>query len=154
MAISLEQRRDLLEILEDRYGNRSTVIASELDTKRYHDYLGEPTLADAVCDRVLQRPPPRATGAVPLQGGRLSQVTRPTSVASLRLIAMTEPGGRSCPGFGDRDGRNPQLPELGSGSAGVRRGGVGRILVALRIDNGQRVAARQSAARESQPPMI
>jgi DNA replication protein DnaC len=48
-----EQRQDLLEILEDRYGNRSTIIASQLDTKRYHDYLGDPTVADAVCDRLL-----------------------------------------------------------------------------------------------------
>lgn len=51
--LAAEQRQDLLEILEDRYGNRSTIIASQLDTKRYHDYLGDPTLADAVCDRLL-----------------------------------------------------------------------------------------------------
>ena len=51
--LATEQRQDLLEILEDRYGNRSTIIASQLDTKRYHDYLGDPTVADAVCDRLL-----------------------------------------------------------------------------------------------------
>ena len=51
--LAAEQRQDLLEILEDRYGNRSTIIASQLDTKRYHDYLGDPTVADAVCDRLL-----------------------------------------------------------------------------------------------------
>ena len=37
----------------DRYGNRSTIFASQLDSKRYHEYLGDPTVADAVCDRLI-----------------------------------------------------------------------------------------------------
>jgi DNA replication protein DnaC len=48
-----ESRRDLLEILEDRYGLRATVMTSQLDTKQWHDYLADPTVADAICDRVL-----------------------------------------------------------------------------------------------------
>jgi len=48
-----ESRRDLLEILEDRYGLRATVIASQLKHDRWHDYLADPTVADAICDRVL-----------------------------------------------------------------------------------------------------
>lgn len=51
--LTAEQRNDILEILEDRYGNRSTIFASQLEAKRYHEYLGDPTLADAVCDRLL-----------------------------------------------------------------------------------------------------
>jgi DNA replication protein DnaC len=51
--LAAEQRQDLLEILEDRHGHRSTIIASQLDTTRNHDYLCDPTLADAVCDRLL-----------------------------------------------------------------------------------------------------
>ena len=47
------ERRDLLEILEDRYGNRSTIITSQLPTTKWHDHLGDPTIADAVCDRLL-----------------------------------------------------------------------------------------------------
>jgi DNA replication protein DnaC len=47
------ERRDLLEILEDRYGTRSTVVTSQLPTDRWHDHLGDPTLADAICDRLL-----------------------------------------------------------------------------------------------------
>lgn len=46
-------RRDLLEILEDRYGHRSTIITSQLPPETWHDHLGDPTLADAICDRVL-----------------------------------------------------------------------------------------------------
>lgn len=49
------ERRDFLEVLEDRYGNRSTIITSQLPTSKWHDHLGDPTIADAVCDRVLHR---------------------------------------------------------------------------------------------------
>jgi DNA replication protein DnaC len=48
-----DERRDLLEILEDRYGSRSTIITSQLPTTKWHDHLGDPTIADAVCDRLL-----------------------------------------------------------------------------------------------------
>jgi DNA replication protein DnaC len=47
------ERRDLLEILEDRHGTRATVITSQLPPSQWHDYLGDPTLADAICDRVV-----------------------------------------------------------------------------------------------------
>jgi DNA replication protein DnaC len=46
-------RRDLLEILEDRYGHRSTILASQLPVDRWHDHVGDATIADAVCDRLL-----------------------------------------------------------------------------------------------------
>ncbi len=48
-----QERRDVLEILEDRYGTRSTIITSQLPPAQWHDYIGEPTLADAICDRLL-----------------------------------------------------------------------------------------------------
>ena len=48
-----DARRDLLEILEDRYGLRATIITSQLKHDRWHDYLGDPTIADAICDRVI-----------------------------------------------------------------------------------------------------
>jgi DNA replication protein DnaC len=47
------ERRDLLELLEDRHGARATVIASQLPAERWHDYLADPTVADAICDRVI-----------------------------------------------------------------------------------------------------
>jgi DNA replication protein DnaC len=47
------ERRDLLEVLEDRYGLRATVLSSQLPPERYHDYLADPTVADAICDRLL-----------------------------------------------------------------------------------------------------
>jgi DNA replication protein DnaC len=48
-----QERRDLLEILEDRYGSRATVVTSQLPPAQWHDHLAEPTLADAICDRLL-----------------------------------------------------------------------------------------------------
>jgi DNA replication protein DnaC len=47
------ERRDLLEILEDRYDKSSTVITSQVPTKKWHEMLADPTIADAICDRVV-----------------------------------------------------------------------------------------------------
>lgn len=48
-----ERRRDLLEILDERYQTRSTVITSQLPVTHWHDSLGDPTLADAILDRIV-----------------------------------------------------------------------------------------------------
>jgi DNA replication protein DnaC len=48
-----QDRRDLLEVLDDRYAARSTIITSQLPPSKWHDYLGDPAHADAICDRVL-----------------------------------------------------------------------------------------------------
>lgn len=51
--LSDANRRDLLEILDDRYGTRSTLITSQLPIPAWHDYLADPTLADAILDRFI-----------------------------------------------------------------------------------------------------
>jgi DNA replication protein DnaC len=48
-----EQRRDLLEMLDDRYERRSTIITSQLPTTHWHEHLNDATLADAILDRLL-----------------------------------------------------------------------------------------------------
>jgi DNA replication protein DnaC len=48
-----EQRRILLELLDDRYDKTSTLIASQLPTDLWHDNLADPTLADAILDRIV-----------------------------------------------------------------------------------------------------
>jgi DNA replication protein DnaC len=48
-----EQRHDLLEILEDRHGLRSTLITSQLPVKHWHEIIADPTLADAILDRLV-----------------------------------------------------------------------------------------------------
>ena len=49
------QSRDVLEVLEDRYDRRATVVASQLPLDRWHQWLSEPTLADAILDRLMHR---------------------------------------------------------------------------------------------------
>ena len=51
--MNAEQRRDLLEILEDRHGARSTLATSQLPAEKWHDSIGDPTLADAILDRLV-----------------------------------------------------------------------------------------------------
>jgi DNA replication protein DnaC len=46
-------KKDLMEIIEDRYMTGSTIIASQLPTKDWHAFIGDPTIADAVCDRLF-----------------------------------------------------------------------------------------------------
>ncbi len=51
--LTTEQRRNLLEIFEERYGFRSTVVTSQLPVDKWHDVIGDPTLADAILDRLV-----------------------------------------------------------------------------------------------------
>lgn len=51
--LNASQRRDLMEIVEDRYGNGSTLITSQLPLSAWHDVIGEPTFADAILDRLV-----------------------------------------------------------------------------------------------------
>jgi DNA replication protein DnaC len=53
LSLADEQRRDLFEVLEDRYDRRSTLVASQLPLKHWHETLGDPTLADAILDRLV-----------------------------------------------------------------------------------------------------
>jgi len=48
-----EHRRDLLELFEDRHGLRSTLVAAQVPVDRWHDLIGDPTLADAILDRLI-----------------------------------------------------------------------------------------------------
>ena len=51
--LTQENNRDLLEILEDRYASRSTLVTSQLPLDKWHDALGDPTFADAILDRLV-----------------------------------------------------------------------------------------------------
>jgi DNA replication protein DnaC len=52
-AMVKQQRYDLLEILEDRNSLKSTIVTSQLPIKSWHEYIGDPTLADAILDRLV-----------------------------------------------------------------------------------------------------
>ena len=60
------ERRDLLEILEDRYDRASTVITTQVPTRSWHESLADPTIADAICDRVIHN-----AHVVTLRGGSM-----------------------------------------------------------------------------------
>jgi DNA replication protein DnaC len=47
------QRHDLLEVIEDRYGRLSTIVTSQLPISKWHEWIGDPTLADAILDRLV-----------------------------------------------------------------------------------------------------
>ena len=51
--LTADQRRDLLEILEDRHGRGSTMVTSQLPVEHWHETIGDPTIADAILDRLV-----------------------------------------------------------------------------------------------------
>ena len=52
-ALTDQQRLDLLEIFEERYRRKSTLITAQLPVAQWHDMIGEPTIADAILDRIV-----------------------------------------------------------------------------------------------------
>ena len=53
--LTLEQRRDLLEIVDDRYDKGSLLITSQVPVARWHEVIGDLTIGDAILDRVVHR---------------------------------------------------------------------------------------------------
>jgi DNA replication protein DnaC len=53
IKLTAEQRRDLMEVIDDRHGRASTVIATQLPVDCWHDMIGDPTYADAILDRLV-----------------------------------------------------------------------------------------------------
>jgi DNA replication protein DnaC len=53
--LNAEQRRDLLEIVEDRYEKGSLLVTSQIPVKRWHELIADPTIGDAILDRVVHR---------------------------------------------------------------------------------------------------
>jgi DNA replication protein DnaC len=53
--IGPRERNDLLELLDDRVGARACIVTSQIPVSDWHDYIGDPTLADAILDRIVHR---------------------------------------------------------------------------------------------------
>lgn len=53
LKLTADQRRDLLEVIDDRHGRASTIVATQLPLERWHDQIGDPTYADAILDRLV-----------------------------------------------------------------------------------------------------
>jgi DNA replication protein DnaC len=54
-VLDTQSRLSLLEILEDRYENSSTIISSQIQPDKWYEIIGDPTIADAICDRIIHR---------------------------------------------------------------------------------------------------
>jgi hypothetical protein len=129
------ERRDLLEVLEDRYGKTSTVITSQLPTKSWHAALGDPTIADASCHRLVHNAQILSLRCSSLrrQKGLKPQPDPPNPglTSSLYSSLRSGPdrilrnGDRMSPETADRMRRNTQAAWISkappSGSVGSRR---------------------------------
>jgi DNA replication protein DnaC len=51
--LSDDERRSFLEVCDDRYGRRSTVLTSQLPIESWHAQIGDPTIADSILDRLV-----------------------------------------------------------------------------------------------------
>ena len=60
------ERRDLLEVIEERYGHASTIVVSQLPMDHWHEQIGDPTIADAILDRLIHN-----AHKINLKGGSL-----------------------------------------------------------------------------------
>ena len=74
--LSDENRRDVLELLEDRHGRGATLVTSPFPVEHWHEALGNPTLADAILDRLLHN-----AYKIPLRGESMRKRHVPVKTA-------------------------------------------------------------------------
>jgi DNA replication protein DnaC len=79
------ERRDLLEVLEDRYGRRATLVTSQLAVEHWHELIGDPTFGDAILDRLVHH-----AHRITLHGQsmRRQNASEPAPPASLKKTTM------------------------------------------------------------------
>ena len=51
--LTADQRRNLMEVIDDRHQRASTILATQVPIERWHDMIGDPTYADAILDRLI-----------------------------------------------------------------------------------------------------
>ena len=91
--LNAEQRRDLLEIVEDRYDTRSILITSQLPVERWYEIIGDPTLADAILDRIIH-----SAYRIALAGDSMRKLkAEALAVSEPRPPAKQAPRGASAP---------------------------------------------------------
>ena len=78
VPLTAGHRHDLLELLDDRAGTRSTAITSQLPIVNWHEHLGDPTVADAILDRIVH-----AAHKIELTGESLRKTKRPAPEESV-----------------------------------------------------------------------
>src|ERR1700749_2513217 len=68
--LTAEQRRDLMEVIDDRHQRASTILATQIPIERWHDTIGDPTYADAILARLVPN-----TSRIELRGGAMARPT-------------------------------------------------------------------------------
>jgi hypothetical protein len=85
--LTANQRRDLMEIVEDRYGRGSTLITSQLPIDKWHDVIGEPTFADAILDRIVHNAHRLDLDGPSMRKIKAAEATEPTAPAAATTAA-------------------------------------------------------------------
>ena len=116
--LTADARHDLFEVLDDRHQRRSTLVTSQLAVEHWHDYLADPTIADAIPDRLVHN-----RHRITLQGEALRKRSAPnlTDTASpnpryaLRRVAgLRQNQGPASIGIAGRHRRNTYFRDFAS----------------------------------------
>lgn len=81
-----QQRLDLLELFEERYQRRSTIITAQLPVSGWHDMIGEPTIADAILDRIVHN-----AHRIELKGDSMRRKDRNASLTTAENTETIQP---------------------------------------------------------------
>jgi len=90
--LSPSQRRDLMEIIEDRHGRGSLLITSQLPVATWHEVIGEPTLGDAILDRIVHNAYRLELDGPSMRKIKASQPTEPSPATAVTITADARPG--------------------------------------------------------------
>lgn len=85
-SLNDQQRLDLLEIFEERYRRRSTLITAQLPVAAWHEMIGEPTIADAILDRIVHN-----AHRITLKGDSMRRQKAPHGLTQDANIEITQP---------------------------------------------------------------
>jgi len=85
-SLNDQQRLDLLEIFEERYRRRSTLITAQLPVAAWHEMIGEPTIADAILDRIVHN-----AHRITLKGDSMRRQKAPHGLTQEANIEITQP---------------------------------------------------------------
>ena len=85
-SLNDQQRLDLLEIFEERYRRRSTLITAQLPVAAWHEMIGEPTIADAILDRIVHN-----AHRITLKGDSMRRQKAPQGLTQEANIEITQP---------------------------------------------------------------
>jgi DNA replication protein DnaC len=89
--LNASQRRDLMEIIEDRHGRGSTLITSQLKVDKWHEVIAEPTFADAILDRIVHNAFRLELDGPSMRKLKTGEATEPTSSPATTTLADGKP---------------------------------------------------------------